>query len=107
MPSMDLRRRQGAGPKAPSRWAAVRLPYLRDKTMIYESQADAVVNRWEPTARYVRPGGWEGRVQSAGGVTTVGTCRHVHASRAEAERCAEGLAARLNYKLMPSDYYLG
>lgn len=92
---------------SPSRWVAVRLPYLRGRAMTSEFQTHAVVNRWEPTARYVRPGGWEGRVQSVGAVTKVDACRHVHGSRAEAERCAESLAARLNHRLMPSDYYLG
>jgi hypothetical protein len=34
-------------------------------------------------------------------------CGHLHASSAEAERCARRLAARRNIKHMPSDYYLG
>jgi hypothetical protein len=40
-------------------------------------------------------------------VTQSYLCGHVHESRDEAERCAEALAARLDSKRMPSDYYLG
>ena len=66
------------------------------------------MKRWEVTAPYGWPGGWEGRVQVTETYDTkADVCGHVHESRAEAERCADSLADRLNYAPMPSDYYLG
>ena len=66
------------------------------------------VSRWEAIAPYAWPGTWEGRVQATDGHTTkIELCGHLHESRAEAGQCAQSLAARLNAKLMPSDYYLG
>jgi hypothetical protein len=53
-------------------------------------------------------GAWEGRLQiSDGHAIKTDVCGHLHASAAEAERCARQLAARRNSNLMPSDYYLG
>ncbi len=51
----------------------------------------------------------EGRVQITDGhAAKADLCGHLHdGSRAEAERCAESLATRLESKLLPSDYYLG
>jgi len=40
-------------------------------------------------------------------VTRSDPCGHVHTSPEKAGRCAENLAARLNSKPMPPDYYLG
>jgi hypothetical protein len=76
------------------------------------------VNRWETAPPYEWSGAWEGRLQIAHGHDTkTDVCGHLHESSAEAERCAQDLAARLNSKLtpfdpripdyMPSDYYLG
>ena len=57
---------------------------------------------------YAWPDTGEGRVQITDGhAAKADLCGHLHGSRAEAARCAESLAARLNSKLMPSDYYLG
>jgi hypothetical protein len=42
-----------------------------------------------------------------GHATKIDVCGHLHESRAEAEQCAQSLAAWLNARLMPSDYYLG
>ena len=58
---------------------------------------------------YAWPDTGEGRVQITDGhAAKADLCGHLHGeSRAEAERCAESLATRLNSKLMPSDYYLG
>src|SRR3974377_1827677 len=54
------------------------------------------------------PGTRDGRTQTPDGPVTRGDpCGHLHKSPQEAGRCAENLAARLNPKPMPSDYYLG
>jgi hypothetical protein len=76
------------------------------------------VNRWEATPPHEWSGAWEGRLQASCGYgTKTEVCGHLHGSSAEAERCAQQLAAHLNSKLrpfesripdrMPSDYYLG
>ena len=76
------------------------------------------MNRWGATPPYEWSGAWEGRLQIiCGHDTKTDVCGHLHASSAEAERCARELAARLNAKLrtidrhirdrMPADYYLG
>jgi hypothetical protein len=76
------------------------------------------VNRWEATPPYEWSGAWEGRLQVGCGYgTKTEVCGHLHGSSAEAEWCAQGLAAQLNSELMPvdsrvpgrmpSDYYLG
>ena len=76
------------------------------------------MNRWEQTAPYEWSGAWEGRLQLTYDYDTkTEVCGHLHGSSAEAERCAQELAAHLNSKLvpfdsripdrMPSDYYLG
>jgi hypothetical protein len=53
-------------------------------------------------------GAWEGRLRASDGhAINTDVCGHLHASSAEAERCARRLAARRNSNLMPSDYYLG
>jgi hypothetical protein len=58
---------------------------------------------------YAWPDTGEDRVQiSDGHAAKADLCGHLRGgSRAEAERCAESLATRLNSKLLPSDYYLG
>ena len=57
---------------------------------------------------YACPDTREGRVQITDGhAAKADLCGHLHGSRAEAVRCAESLAARLNSTLMPTDYYLG
>ena len=54
------------------------------------------------------PGTRDGQAQIADDrVTQSDPCRHLHESPEEAGRCAENLAARLNPKPMPPDYYLG
>ena len=76
------------------------------------------MHRWEATPPYGWSGAWEGRLQIAYDYDTkTEVCGHLHGSPAEAERCAQDLAAQLNSKLrprdsrfphrMPSDYYLG
>ena len=76
------------------------------------------MNRWEATPPHEWSGAWEGRLQLArADGTKTKVCGHLHGSAAEAERCAQQLAAHLNSKLtpvhspvperMPSDYYLG
>ena len=76
------------------------------------------MNRWEATPPYEWSGAWEGRLQAGCGYgTKTEVCGHLHGSSAQAERCAQELAADLNSKLksfhspipdrMPSDYYLG
>jgi hypothetical protein len=76
------------------------------------------VNRWEAIPPFEWSGAWEGQLQIACGYDTkTEVCGHLHGSSAEAERCAQELAAHLNSKLMPfdsripdrmpSDYYLG
>jgi len=54
------------------------------------------------------PGTRDGQEQIIDGpVAQSDPCGHWHKSRQEAGSCAENLAARLNSKPMPSDYYLG
>jgi hypothetical protein len=66
------------------------------------------VNHWEVVPPHEWSGAWEGRLAiSDGHDIKTDVCGHLHASAAEAERCARRLAARRNSKLMPSDYYLG
>ena len=66
------------------------------------------MKRGETTAPGTLPDAREGRVQiTDDAVTQSYLCGHLHESREEAERCTENLAARLNSKPMPSDYYLG
>jgi hypothetical protein len=76
------------------------------------------VNRWKASPSYEWSGAWEGRLQIATGYDTKSdVCGHLHGSSAEAEWCAQGLAAHRNAMLMPfdsripcgmsSDYYLG
>jgi hypothetical protein len=76
------------------------------------------VNRWKAIPPHEWSGAWEGRLQIAYDYQTkTDACGHLHASSAEAERCTQELAARLNSVLMPfdsripngmpSDYYLG
>ena len=76
------------------------------------------MNRWQATPPYEWSGAWEGRLEAGCGYgTKTEVCGHLHGSSAEAERCAQQLAAHLNSKLrpvdarmrdrMPSDYYLG
>jgi hypothetical protein len=76
------------------------------------------VNRWEAAPPYEWSGAWEGRLRAGCGYgTKAKVCGHLHGSSAEAERCAQELAAQLNSRLvpvdsrvrgrMPSDYYLG
>ena len=76
------------------------------------------MNHWEAASPYVWSGAWEGRLQASCGYgTKTEVCGHLHGSSAQAERCAQQLAAHLNSKLrpvdsrlpdrMPSDYYLG
>lgn len=53
-------------------------------------------------------GAWEGRVRFSDGQTIqLHACGHLHSSAGEAGQCAKDLAAQLNSKLLPSDYYLG
>lgn len=58
---------------------------------------------------YAWPDTGEGRVQITDDhAAKADQSGHLHGgSRAEAERCAKSLATRLDFKLMPSDYYLG
>ena len=76
------------------------------------------MNRWKATTPCEWSGAWEGRLQIAYDYDTkTDVCGHLHGSSAEAERCAQELAARLNSMLMPfdsrisygmpPDYYLG
>jgi len=76
------------------------------------------VSRWKATPSYEWSGAWEGRLQIATDYDTkTDVCGHLHGSSAEAERCAQWLAAQRNAMLMPfdsrisygmpSDYYLG
>jgi hypothetical protein len=76
------------------------------------------MNRWEATPPCEWSGAWEGRLQVGCGYgTKTEVCGHLHGSAAQAERCAQQVAAQLNSKLvpvdsrihdrMPSDYYLG
>ena len=76
------------------------------------------MNHWEATSPYEWSGAWEGRLQASCGYgTKTEVCGHLHGSAAQAERCAQQVAAQLNSKLapvdsrihdrMPSDYYLG
>jgi hypothetical protein len=76
------------------------------------------VNRWKAVPPHEWSGAWEGRLQDAAGPgTKTDVCGHLHRSSAEARRCAQELAARLNSTLMPvdsripnrmpSEYYLG
>jgi hypothetical protein len=76
------------------------------------------VNRWEAAPPYEWLGAWEGRLQAGCGYgMKTEVCGHLHGSSAQAERCAQQLAAHLNSSLrpadsripdrMPSDYYLG
>jgi hypothetical protein len=54
------------------------------------------------------PGTQDGQAQIADDdITQSHLCGHSHESPEEAGRCAENLAARLNPKPMPSEYYLG
>jgi hypothetical protein len=53
-------------------------------------------------------GARDSRPEMAGGpVTQTDPCSPLHESPQQAARCAENLAARLNTKAMPSEYYLG
>jgi hypothetical protein len=62
----------------------------------------------EPIEPYEWHGAWEGRVRFSDGQTIrLHVCGHLHSSAGEAEQCAKSLAAQLNSKLLPSDYYLG
>jgi hypothetical protein len=76
------------------------------------------VNHWKATPPREWSGAWEGRLQIAYDYDTkTNACGHLHGLAAEAERCAQESAARLNSLLtpfdsripdgMPSDYYLG
>ena len=66
------------------------------------------MSRWQTTEAHEWCGAWEGRAQITDGrATRTMVCGHLHRSSAEAERCAQGLAARLNSPPMPSDYYVG
>ena len=76
------------------------------------------MNRWKAVPPYEWSGAWEGRLQAAyGHDAKTDVCGHLHGSSAEAGRCAQELAARLNSTLlpfdshipnnMPSEYYLG
>ncbi len=76
------------------------------------------MNRWKATPPYEWSGAWERRLQITYDYDTkTDVCGHLHGSSAEAERCAQELAARLNSMLMPFDsratngmpshYYLG
>jgi hypothetical protein len=66
------------------------------------------VKHWEVAQPHEWSGAWEGRLQmSDGHDIKTDVCGHLHASSAEAKRCAGRLAARRNSTLMPSDYYLG
>lgn len=76
------------------------------------------MNRWEAAPPFEWSGAWEGRLQIIYDYDTkTDVCGHLHGCSAEAERCAQDLAARLNSMLtpfdprisnrMPSDYYLG
>lgn len=61
-----------------------------------------------PDVPEMLPGTRDGRPETADGpVTQTDLCGPLHEPPEEAGRCAENLAARLNPKLMPSDYYLG
>jgi hypothetical protein len=61
---------------------------------------EARVSCWEAIVPYAWPGAWEGRLRwtSDGQTTRTAFCRHLHLKRAEAERCVQNLAARLNSK---------
>ena len=63
-------------------------------------EVKARVGCWEATAPYAWPGTWEGRLRRTadGQATRTVFCRHLHLKRAEAEQCAQNLAARLNSK---------
>jgi len=65
-------------------------------------EVKARVSRWEAIAPHAWPGTWEGRLRRTadGQATRTGFCGHLHLSQAEAERCAQDLAARLNSKTM-------
>jgi hypothetical protein len=76
------------------------------------------VNHWKAIPPREWSGAWEGRLQIAYDCDTkTDVCGHLHGSAAEAQRCAQDLAARLNSlpvpfdtripHRMPSDYYLG
>jgi len=61
------------------------------------------VGRWEAIEPFASSGTWDGRVQFIDdAVTQVDLCEHSHESQAEAEQCAQGLAARLNARPMSS-----
>ena len=63
---------------------------------------------WEATGPRECSGDWEGRLWMTGNPAdrTAGW-GHLHASSAEAQRCAEKLAVRLNRERVPFGYYLG
>lgn len=76
------------------------------------------MNRWTIVAPEERTGAWEGELRLVSGRDTkTETCGHLHDSSAEAMRCAQLTADRLNHGLaplgavppqrMPPDYYLG
>jgi hypothetical protein len=61
------------------------------------------VGRWAAIEPFASSGTWDGRVQfTDDNVTQVDLCEHSHESPAEAEQCAQSLAARLNARLMAS-----
>jgi hypothetical protein len=66
------------------------------------------MSRWQAGEPRQWCGAWEGRAQTTDShATRTAACGHLHRSAAEAERCAHGLAARLNSPAMPPGYYLG
>jgi hypothetical protein len=65
------------------------------------------MSRWRATEPQEWCRAWEGRAQITDGhATRTAACGHLHRSSAEARQCAQDLAARLNCKRMPSDYYM-
>jgi hypothetical protein len=59
-----------------------------------------------PDTPEISPGTRDGQAQITDDrVTQSDPCGHLHESPEEAGRCAENLAARLNSKPMPPEYY--
>ena len=61
------------------------------------------MNRWAAVAPKEASGAWEGELRRGSGrAATTDKCGHLHATSAEAMRCAEMTAARLNQERVPA-----
>jgi hypothetical protein len=61
------------------------------------------MNRWTAVEPEARSGAWEGELHLVSGSDTkTDTCGHLHVTSAEAMRCAQMTADRLNHGLVPA-----